>query len=256
MRAVIIIPARLESTRLPNKLLLAESGRPLICHTVERAVGICRTGGGFVEVVVAADDERIVAAVTAFAREKGLAVRAVMTDPGHQSGSDRIAEVARSLPPDIDAVLNLQGDEPEIPAEAVRELAGFFAAARPDIATLVYPIREADRANPALVKAVLGAEGRALYFSRADIPYRRDDGDFAPPSYGHVGVYLYDRKALERFVELPAGVLERTEKLEQLRALENGMTIGAHVLTQRTPKGIDTREDYEEFLRSLRGNDS
>ena len=253
MRAVIVIPARLESTRLPNKLLLAESGKPLICHTVERAAQICAMADCFVEVIAAADDERIVAAVAEHARKTGVAVRAVMTDPGHQSGSDRIAEVARSLPPDIDAVLNLQGDEPEIPAAAVLELAKYFSAVRPDIATLVYPIQPADRANPALVKAVLGTSGRALYFSRADIPYRRDEGAFSPPSYGHVGVYLYGRAALERFVELPAGVLERTEKLEQLRALENGMSIYAHILSQRPPKGIDTREDYEDFLRALRG---
>lgn len=249
MRAAIIIPARLESTRLRNKLLLAETGIPLICHTVLAAAGIRDASDGvFANVVVAADDERIVRAVRAFDAERGLGVAAVMTSPAHQSGSDRIAEAARGLPADIDAVLNLQGDEPEIPAGAVLELARFFEEGKPDIATLVYPVSSSrDRENPALVKAVLGEGGRALYFSRADIPFRRDDGGFAPPSYGHVGIYLYRRAALERFVQLPQGRLERTEKLEQLRALENGMAIAALALSERPPKGIDTAEDYAEF---------
>lgn len=250
MRAAIIIPARLESTRLRDKLLLAETGMPLICHTVLAAAGIRDAANGvFAVVMVAADDRRIVDAVRAFDAERNLGVKAVMTSPAHQSGSDRIAEAARGLPADIDAVLNLQGDEPEIPAAAVVDLAHFFEREQSDIATLVYPVADArDRENPALVKAVLGENGRALYFSRADIPFRRDDGDFSPPAYGHVGIYLYKRSALERFVRLSPGRLEQTEKLEQLRALENGMTIGALALSQRPPKGIDTPEDYAEFV--------
>lgn len=252
MRAAIVIPARLESTRLPGKLLLHETGLPLICHTAERAARICDMAPSlFAEVIVAADDGKIVQAVERWNREHAAAVRAVMTRTDHQSGSDRIAEAAEGLPPDIDAILNLQGDEPDIPPEGVLELAEFYQRTLPDIATLVYPVADReDRENPALVKAVLGRNGRALYFSRADIPYRRDDGPFAPPSYGHVGIYLYRRAALERFVRLPAGALEQTEKLEQLRALENGMAISALVLANRPPKGIDTPEDYAEFVRS------
>lgn len=253
MRIAVIIPARLESSRLPEKLLLAESGRPLIVHTIERAVEIRALAPDlFGEVVVAADDARIIQSVHEWRDKLGLPVRAVMTSPNHQSGSDRIAEAAAGLGPEFDAVLNLQGDEPDIDPSSVVSLAEFFAAGSMDLATMVYPIADqADRENPALVKMVMGGEGRALYFSRADIPYRRDDA-LGVPSYGHVGIYLYKRRALERFVSLPEGLLERTEKLEQLRALENGMTICAMVLEKRPAKGIDTREDYDDFLKKLK----
>ncbi len=251
MSTAIIIPARLESTRLPMKLLLSETGLHLICHTARRAAEIRdRSGGMFQEVIVAADAEKVVAAVEEFERREKLGLRAVMTRTDHQSGSDRIAEVAAGLPGTIDAVLNIQGDEPEVPVAAVLGLGEFFRKKRPDVATLVYPVTEkGDRENPALVKAVLGNDGRALYFSRADIPFRRDDA-LQLPAYGHVGIYLYDRKALEKFVSLPPGILERTEKLEQLRALENGLTIAALVMDRKPPKGIDTPEDYAEFVKS------
>jgi 3-deoxy-D-manno-octulosonate cytidylyltransferase len=250
MRAAIIIPARLQSTRLPGKMLLNKSGQALVCHTVETAARVRdESGGMFACVMVAADDARVVDAVNAFSREKGLDVAAVLTDVNHQSGSDRIAEAAESLPRDIDAVLNIQGDEPDIPVDSVLSLGVFHREHRPDISTIVYPLSDmADRENPALVKAVLGVDGRALYFSRADIPFRRDNGVFAPPSYGHVGIYLYQRSALEKFVMLPGGALEQTEKLEQLRALENGMTISAMIASSRPPKGIDTPEDYQAFV--------
>ncbi len=252
MGVAIIIPARLQSTRLPNKLLLDRTGMPLICHTAARAVEIRDAAPDiFSDVIVAADHEDIIAAVKMWAAASKQDVQAVMTDPNHQSGSDRIAEAACSLPAEVDAVLNLQGDEPDIPVQAVVSLAQFYFRTEPDIATLVYPITSlADRQNPSLVKPVLGAEGRALYFSRADIPFRRD-GDDGPPSYGHVGIYLYRRTSLERFVALPPGRLEQTEKLEQLRALENGMVIRAMILDEKPPKGIDTEEDYEGFVDSL-----
>lgn len=254
MSVAIIVPARLQSTRLPNKLLLDRTGMPLICHTAERAAAIrAEAPDVFGAVIVAADDQAIIDAVEKWAKESGSGVRAVMTGLDHQSGSDRIAEAARDLPAGIDAILNLQGDEPDIPVKAVRDLADFYFRTAPDIATLVYPIPPADRQNPNLVKAVLGTEGRALYFSRADIPYRRDDPSAGPPSYGHVGTYLYKRSSLERFVSLSQGILERTEKLEQLRALENGMTIRALVLDERPPKGIDMPEDYEDFVKGRKG---
>ncbi|MDR0362161.1 MAG: 3-deoxy-manno-octulosonate cytidylyltransferase [Planctomycetota bacterium] len=250
MRGVIVIPARLEANRLPRKLLLAETGMPLICHTVLAAARVRDASGGlFREVVVAADAEEICAAVERLDRERGIGARAMMTRRDHASGSDRIAEAAAGLSPEIDAVLNLQGDEPEIDAGEVLALARLFAASDADIATLVYPVTDLrDRENPALVKAALGAGGRALYFSRADIPFRRDGGSTDQSSYGHVGIYLYRRSSLERFVALPPGKLELTEKLEQLRALENGMTIIARIADSRPPKGIDTREDYDAFL--------
>lgn len=251
MSVAVIIPARLESTRLANKLLLRETGMPLICHTVLAAVRVReRAGGRIGGIMLAADSSRIIEAVEAFSRERGLDVRAVMTDPGHPSGSDRIAEAAATLPGGVEAILNLQGDEPEIEADDVLGLLDAFDAAAADIATLAYPLASpSDRANPDLVKVVLGGDGRALYFSRADIPHRRADGGFAPPSYGHVGIYLYRRPALERFVSLPPGALEQTEKLEQLRALENGMSIAVRLLAGRPPKGIDTARDYADFVR-------
>ncbi len=254
MKAAIIIPARLQSTRLPGKMLLGETGRALICHTAATAAKIRDLAGGlYSRVIVAADDPQVVEAVREFDRSHQLGVDAVMTNPDHQSGSDRIAEAAKILPADVDAILNLQGDEPDIPPQGVLDLTAFHRDVMPDISTLVYPLAaKADRENPALVKAVLGTNGRALYFSRADIPFRRDDGPFAPPAYGHVGVYLYNRKSLERFVALPPGALERTEKLEQLRALENGMTIAALILSERPPKGIDTPEDYADFVRKFK----
>ena len=250
MPIAIIIPARLESTRLANKLLLKETGQALICHTIQAAAAIqAASKGKFSAVTVAADSQSIVDEVDRFSRAKYLGVTAVLTNPLHQSGSDRIAEAAVGLPPEIDAVLNLQGDEPEIGADDVLGLVDAFEQSNADIATLVYPVTDpVERANPDLVKAVLGKDGRALYFSRSDIPYRRADGTFAPPSYGHVGIYLYRRRALERFVSLAPGALEQTEKLEQLRALENGMTIVARILSKRPPKGIDTAVDYANFV--------
>lgn len=254
MRAAIIIPARLQSTRLPGKMLLGDSGKALICHTAETAARVRdQSGGRFVRVLVAADDPSVAEAVNNYNANTGIKVEAVLTDPNHQSGSDRIAEAAKALPSDIDAILNLQGDEPDIPIDNVLELTDFFEKSDTDIATLVYPLTDPmDLENPALVKAVLGGGGRALYFSRTNIPFRRDHGAFEKPTYGHVGIYFYKRKSLERFVSLPQGVLEQTEKLEQLRALENGMTISAWVLNNQPPKGIDTPEDYESFVKKIR----
>jgi 3-deoxy-manno-octulosonate cytidylyltransferase (CMP-KDO synthetase) len=251
MRGAIVLPARLHSTRLPEKCLKADTGQPLICHTVDRAVEIRNASGGtYATVIVAADDQKIVDAVRSHAEKRGLDVQAVLTDPKHKSGSDRIAEAARALPADIDAILNVQGDEPDIPVDAVLQLTKFYQETTPDIATLVYPVAsQTDRENPALVKAVLGSEGRALYFSRANIPFRREENSV--PTYGHVGVYLYRRASLERFVTLPEGILEATERLEQLRALENGRSIRAAVLSAPPAKGIDTPEDYAAFVASV-----
>ena len=251
MAIAIVIPARLESTRLPNKLLLDETGLPLICHTAETAARVRFLAPElFARTIVAADSPELIRAVESHSRAEGLEIEDVSTRADHRSGSDRIAEAAEGLPPEIDAVLNLQGDEPELEPETILSLASFRRENRPDIATLVYPLsgRE-ERENPALVKAVLAEDGRALYFSRADIPFRRSDGAWSPPSFGHAGIYLYRRDSLRRFVALPPGRLERTENLEQLRALENGMEIHALILPSRPPKGIDTRDDYDGFVR-------
>ena len=251
MRCVIAIPARLQSTRLPQKLLQDRTGIPLICHTVIAAGGImAKAPGLFSEVVVAVDSPELLAAVQYYQDENQDApVRAVMTDPALPSGSDRVAAAIAGLPPDVDCILNLQGDEPEVDADEILQMAAVFADSGADIATMAYLVAdEASIDNPNLVKAVLDAGNRALYFSRSPIPCRRDPGFFLHPYYGHVGVYLYRRSALERFVSLPPGKLEQTERLEQLRALENGMSIVVRVASRRPAKGIDTPEDYEEFV--------
>jgi len=250
--AAIVIPARLESSRLPRKLLRADTGIPLLCHTLEAAAqAASRTGGRIADIVAAVDHPDLFAAVEAHRRSRGLPVRAEMTRADHPSGSDRMAEVASRLPAEIDVLVNLQGDEPEMDPDAVVRLLSLLDEAEADLATLAWPIRDAaDFANPNLVKVVLGAAGEALYFSRSPIPFDRDGAGATPHlGLGHLGLYAYRRSALARFVALPPGRLERLEKLEQLRALENGMRIRVGVLPGRPPKGVDTEEDYREFVR-------
>ncbi|MBN2710843.1 MAG: 3-deoxy-manno-octulosonate cytidylyltransferase [Planctomycetes bacterium] len=261
MSCVIIIPARLESTRLPRKLLLDDTGLPLICHTVRTAVDALNKSKGLIaEVVVAADDKSILEAVNTFCASENLPARGIMTRKDHPSGSDRIAEVVATLPGDVDSVINLQGDEPEMEPDYIIQLGGLLArslsnGSMPDIATLVHPIHEAaDFSNPNLVKCVFGTEGRALYFSRSPIPCDRDRAKAAGDvlGYGHMGIYAYKRDSLMKFISLPQGELEKTEKLEQLRALENGMSIAVGAIDGPPPKGIDTREDYEAFVARTR----
>ncbi len=233
--AIVIIPARMASTRLPGKPLADVHGRPMIAHVVDRA-----TEAAIGPVVVAAAEAEIADAVTA------AGGRAVLTRPDHPSGSDRIAEALARIDPDrrYRVVVNLQGDLPTIDPDAVR------AALRPltdpavDIATLVTEIvDDAERDDPNVVKAVVALApgavvGRALYFSRAAVP--AGDG----PLLHHIGLYAYRRAALERFVALPSGVLERRERLEQLRALEHGMRIDA-ARVDTVPLGVDTPADLE-----------
>jgi 3-deoxy-manno-octulosonate cytidylyltransferase (CMP-KDO synthetase) len=233
--AIVIVPARMASTRLPGKPLADIHGRPMIAHVVDRA-----TEAAIGPVVVAAAEAEIADAVTA------AGGRAVLTRPDHPSGSDRIAEALARIDPDrrYRVVVNLQGDLPTIDPDAVR------AALRPltdpavDIATLVTEIvDDAERDDPNVVKAVVALApgavvGRALYFSRAAVP--AGDG----PLLHHIGLYAYRRAALERFVGLPSGVLERRERLEQLRALEHGMRIDA-ARVDTVPLGVDTPADLE-----------
>jgi 3-deoxy-manno-octulosonate cytidylyltransferase (CMP-KDO synthetase) len=233
MNPVVIIPARLASTRLPNKPLAEIGGVPMIVRVWAQAM---QAGVG--PVVVAAAEEEIADAVE---RAGG---HTVMTHPDLPSGSDRIFAALQGLDPmgKYDTVINLQGDLPAVdPAQiraAAQALPGF------DIATLAAPITdEADRANPAVVKAVVawepdGRKGKALYFSRATVPTGPGD------HFYHVGIYAYTRAALARFVELPPSPLERREKLEQLRALEAGMSI-AVARVDAVPLSVDTPEDLE-----------
>jgi 3-deoxy-manno-octulosonate cytidylyltransferase (CMP-KDO synthetase) len=230
---LVLIPARLAATRLPDKPLADIAGKPMVVRVLEIA-----WAAGFHDAAVAAGDREIVAAVEA------AGGRAVLTDPALPSGTDRICAALASLDPDgrRDVVINLQGDVPTLPADDLRAVAAALAAQpQADIATLVAPCRPQERADPNTVKAVLsfGSDrtiGRALYFTRASAPW--GEGVL----WHHIGVYAYRRAALERFVCAPPSPLETREKLEQLRALELGMTICAAV-TDAAPKGVDAPED-------------
>lgn len=243
----VVIPARLASTRLARKLLLAETGKPLLQHTYEAALRASKPTG----LVVAADAEEIACAVRAFGGE----VR--MTSPDCASGTDRVAEVARELP-EVDIVVNVQGDEPELPGSSI-DLAIELLEADPrmDMATLATPIRERSvLEDPSCVKVVFDRQGRALYFSRSPIPHARswhDDLLSAEPAcfYLHIGLYAYRRDFLLRLAELPRTPLEKLESLEQLRVLENGFSIAVGVVQDRTI-GIDTPEDYRAFVSRTR----
>jgi 3-deoxy-manno-octulosonate cytidylyltransferase (CMP-KDO synthetase) len=245
----VIIPARFASSRLPGKPLLEIGGRPLIQWVWERAIA-----SGADSVLVATDDERIRSAVRAFGGE------CLMTAAHHTSGTDRIAEVvrARGLSPD-EIVVNLQGDEPMMPAEVIaRTAAALRENKRIDIATAVAPIESLrEFLDPNCVKALRAGDGRALYFSRAPVPWPRDNLALGQPdsfagSWRHIGIYAYRVHSLLRFAAWPPTPLESIEKLEQLRALENGMHIHLVCLSAPPPAGIDTPEDLERVRASHR----
>jgi len=238
---LIVIPARLHATRLPGKPLADIHGAPMIVHVWRRAVE-----AGLGPVLVAAGEPEIAEAVRAHGGE------AVLTDPDHPSGSDRVWEAVQRFDPTgrHDAIVNLQGDLPTLDPALVGAVLAPLAVPEVDLATLVVEIvRPEERTDPNVVKAVLGLApgqriGRALYFSRATVP--ANDG----PLYHHLGIYAYRRAALARFVALSPGVLERREKLEQLRALENGMRIDA-ALVDTVPLGVDTPADLERARHLL-----
>ncbi len=245
MAAIAIIPARYASTRLPGKPLLAETGRPMIQHVVE-AVGRARR---IQRVVVATDDDRIATAVTAFG---GLAV---MTRKDHPCGTDRINEAADKLGAgDGDIVVNVQGDEPEMPPACIDTLVELLADSQDPMATLATPMAAAQAGDPNKVKVVRDSAGRALYFSRAAIPHDRD-GTARPGYLLHLGIYAYRRAFLRLFASLPPTPAEQAEKLEQLRALEHGHHILVGVVDYHGC-GIDTPEDYAAFVRKMRGGTS
>ncbi|MHC4915304.1 MAG: 3-deoxy-manno-octulosonate cytidylyltransferase [Planctomycetota bacterium] len=252
-QAALILPARLESTRLQRKLLLADTGRPLLAHTVERALEVRTASKGRISrVLVAADCAELAEAARAAGAE------AVLTDPGHRSGTDRIAEAAADLPEDV--VINLQADEPEIPVSAVLRLADLILGSPQEVmATLATPIfAEEEMNSPSVVKVVIDADGHALYFSRAPIPFARDgrDGSAGSPiGLRHLGIYAYRRPFLLGYSSLPASELEATEKLEQLRALQAGHRIACAVV-ERIPEGIDTPETYAAFVRRWKNSRS
>ncbi|MGH7145198.1 MAG: 3-deoxy-manno-octulosonate cytidylyltransferase [Planctomycetota bacterium] len=260
MPVALIIPARLQSTRLPRKMLRADTGKPLLTHTVERALQIAAASNGLVRrVVVAIDDESLRAAARVGETE------VVLTDPAHQSGTDRIAEAAAKLPEEI--IVNLQGDEPTMPVENALTACRLLTMPGCDapMGTLVTPLTagqdDAAIANPAVVKCVIGsgpgyAGGSvacALYFSRHTLPFVRpgDGRSPTPRCYQHLGIYAYRRDFLLGYSQLPASRLEAAEKLEQLRALEAGYRIAVAVV-QHSPQGIDTPEDYQRFVEFMK----
>lgn len=247
-RSYLVIPARLASSRLPRKLLLAETGKPLVQHTYEAARRARRAGG----LCVAADHEEIAAAVRAF----GGQVR--MTSPECASGTDRVAEVAREMP-DVDIFVNVQGDEPELAGATIDRVIELLEGDPQSVmATLATPIRRREQLDdPACVKVVCSAAGRALYFSRSAIPHARnwDDrllSDDPPHFWQHVGLYAYRRDFLLHIAGQPRTPLEKLENLEQLRVLEAGYGIAVGVVDEPTV-GIDTPADYRAFVARTLG---
>ena len=249
----VVIPARYQSLRLPGKPLADICGTPMIVRTAQQA-----HRAEPLDVIVATDDERVVEVVV----DAGL--EAMLTDPNHPSGSDRVMEVAETRGwPDDAIVVNVQGDEPLIPPVVIRQVAGILVS-RPsvDVATLCEPIRDKRSVfDPNVVKVVFDSEGMALYFSRAPIPFAR--GHFStsePESAGlpaqaqwwrHIGIYGFRIATLRRFVELPVGKLERIEVLEQLRMLVHGIGIHVDRAAEPVPGGVDTPEDLDHVRRTL-----
>lgn len=235
MRPLIVIPARLQATRLPGKPLARIGEQPMIVHVSARA-----TESGLGPVAVAADGPEIVMAV------EQAGYKAVLTDPNHPSGSDRVWEAVQKIDPqgEYDVIINLQGDVPTLDPQLLHALLEPLKNPKVDIATLATPItRPEEHASPAVVKAVLSGS-RALYFSRATVPHGEGE------RYHHIGVYAYRRDALKKFVSLKPSPLELREKLEQLRALENGLRIDAAIV-HTVPLGVDTPEDLERARKLL-----
>jgi 3-deoxy-manno-octulosonate cytidylyltransferase (CMP-KDO synthetase) len=242
---IVVIPARLNSTRLPGKPLLSIAGKAMILRVAEQA-----RASEAKAVYIATDDDSI----RTVCESAGLKV--CMTDPAHPSGTDRIAEVARLLALADDAiVVNVQGDEPLIPPAVINQVAANLAA-RPDtgICTLYSTLQdEAEFANPNVVKLVTDNNNNVLYFSRAGIPFPRDgiNSIALRAAKRHVGLYAYRVNVLQQFVKWPPAMIEQTEKLEQLRAMANGIGIHAELCCEPIPPGVDTPEDLEHVRKLI-----
>ena len=238
---IAVIPARFGSSRLPGKPLADIAGRPMIAWVYERA-----QQSGASDVLVATDDERIAAAC----REFGAAVE--LTSASHESGTDRIAEVAERLEwADDQIVVNVQGDEPLLPPALISQVAVLLGQ-DPDagVATLVTPVRSRDEwQDPNLARVIVDRNGRALYFSRAPIPWPRDGG--TPPALRHIGLYAYRVDALKQLAATSPCELERVERLEQLRALWLGMKIVVAEACEVPPRGVDTEADLDAVRELL-----
>jgi len=236
MNPIILIPARMASTRLPGKPLADIGGKPMIVHVMERALE-----ADMGPVYVACGEEEIANAIDA------VGGNAIITEADHQSGTDRIKEALEIIDSkgEFDTVINLQGDLPTLQPNIVHDVLAPIKKGDFDMATLVHEISdEEEEQNPNVVKAVISLNkddnslGKALYFSRSPVPYGN------AVCYHHIGIYAFKRDALEKFTSLPQSPLEKSEKLEQLRALENDMTIGVSVVNT-VPFGVDTEEDLE-----------
>ena len=248
LKYIVLIPARYASTRFPAKPLALLGGKPVIQRVYEQVAKVVSS------VAVATDDERIANAVESFGG------RAIMTSPDHQSGTDRCWEAYQKVGEEFDVVINVQGDEPFIAKSQLRAIMECFEDENTDIATLVKPFSEADGIealeNPNSPKVVLDKQSRAIYFSRSVIPYlrgvEREDWLKTHTFYKHIGMYAFRSEVLREITSLPQSPLELSEKLEQLRWLENGYKIGVGISDVETV-GIDTPEDLEraeEFLKA------
>src|SRR6266566_1067803 len=237
MKAIAVIPARLASTRLPRKMLREIAGIPLIGH-VYKAV---RSSPLLEDVIVATDSDKILQVC-----QKNR-WNARMTSPDHRSGTERVHEISNSLHAEV--YVNVQGDEPMTRPEHIASLLGLMENPAVQVGTLATPASPADVVNVHANKVVVDLAGRALYFSHATIPFDRDGKK--PRYLKHLGIYAYRKAALDRFVALPESSLERIERLEQLRFLENGIDIHVAV-TPYDSIGIDTEDDLRQFEQSLR----
>ncbi|MBL4697464.1 MAG: 3-deoxy-manno-octulosonate cytidylyltransferase [Phycisphaerales bacterium] len=241
MGVIAIIPARLSSTRLPRKVLLSETGKPLVAHVVEMAFRSDRLD----RVVVAGDDQEIVDALAQYD------VEVVLTDVDHPNGTSRLAQTAQILGlSKDDIIVNIQGDEPEMNPKLIDDAVEAYIQSGVEMGTLASPIQSGDDvSDPNLVKVVTrkATDGvhRALYFSRSVVPFDRDGS--RPEYLKHAGLYVYRRGFLDRFVSWPISQLESIEKLEQLRAIEAGVEISV-AISPFVHKGIDTPADYQAFV--------
>ncbi len=236
MKAVAIIPARLASTRLPRKMLREIAGKPLVGWVYEAV----RSSSLVAEVIIATDSEEILEVCC----RHGWNVR--MTSPAHRSGTERVHEVSNSIAADV--YVNVQGDEPLIRPEQIASLLDVMKDPAAQVGTAKTPCPPEEIFNPNAVKVVTAPDGRALYFSRATIPYDRDGT--APRYFKHIGLYAYRKPALDLFVSQPESILEKSERLEQLRFLENGISI----YVSETPYdsvGVDTEEDLQRVAKIL-----
>ena len=236
IKAIAVIPARLASTRLPRKMLREIAGKPLI-GVVYEAV---RASSLLADVIVATDSEEIMAAC----REHGWNVQ--LTSASHRSGTERVHEISTRVSADI--YINVQGDEPMVRAEQLATLIRVMENPAAHVGTLMTPAADVDIPNPNAVKVVADLSGRALYFSRASIPFDRDAS--RPRYFKHLGLYSYRKSALDRFVTLPESSLEKAERLEQLRFLENGIPIYI-AETPHDSIGVDTEDDLERVIKLL-----